>query len=122
MIENTNFGGIGYGAIYQRAPQTRFGVVYSLGGSRSFKIAPEFAVVFPGFGDVPANVADQLGDGERQGADSGRPAYQGRVVFQGVLDKAPGVVPAELIFSRRSGTIPSRISVWRRGEQRQRWL
>lgn len=99
MIENTNFGGIGYGAIYQRAPQTRFGIVYSLGGSRSLKIAPEFALVFPAFGNVPANVADQLGFGERQGADSSRPGYQGRVVFQGQLDKAEGVVPAEFIVS-----------------------
>lgn len=99
MIENTNFGGIGYGAIYQRVPQTRFGFVYSLGGSRSVKIAPEFAIVLPAFGNEPANVADQLGYGERQGSDSSRPGYQGRVVFQAQLDKAPGVVPAELIVS-----------------------
>ena len=65
MIENTNFGGIGFGAIYQRVPQTRFGFSYNLGGARSWKIAPEFALVFPAFGNVPANVADQLGFGER---------------------------------------------------------
>jgi hypothetical protein len=99
MIENTNFGGIGFGAIYQRVPQTRFGFSYNLGGARSWKIAPEFAIVFPAFGNVPANVADQLGYGERQGADSSRPGLQGRFVLQGQLDKAAGVAPAEFIVS-----------------------
>jgi hypothetical protein len=99
MIENTNFGGIGFGAIYQRVPQVRAGFNYNLGGARSWKIAPEFAIVFPAFGDVPANVADQLGYGERQGADSSRPGLQGRVVLEGQLDKAAGVAPAEFIVS-----------------------
>lgn len=98
-IENTNFGGIGYGAIYQRVPQVRFGFTYNAGGSRSIKISPEFAVVFPAFGNLPTNVADQLGFGERQGADSDRPGIQSRVVMQWQLDKAPGVVPAEFIIS-----------------------
>jgi hypothetical protein len=99
MIENTNFGGIGFGAIYQRVPQVRTGFTYNLGGARSWKIAPEFAIVFPAFGDVPANVADQLGYGERQGADSSRPGLQGRFVLQGQLDKTAGVAPAEFIVS-----------------------
>ena len=129
MIENTNFGGIGYGAIYQRVPQTRFGFGYNLGGSRSVKIAPEFAIVFPAFGNVPANVADQLGYGERQGADSSRPGLQGRVVLQWQLDKAEGVVPAEFIVSYEtcsthcdrdcgecSGAVQIRVSFRRRSE------
>lgn len=99
MIENTNFGGIGFGSIYQRVPQVRFGFSYNLAGSRSVKISPEFAIVFPAFGDVPANVADQLGYGERQGADSNSPGLQSRVVLQWQLDKTAGVVPAEFIVS-----------------------
>jgi hypothetical protein len=99
MIENTNFGGIGFGAIYQRVPQVRTGFTYNLGGARSWKVAPEFAIVFPAFGNVPANVADQLGYGERQGADSSRPGLQGRFVLQGQLDRAAGVAPAEFIVS-----------------------
>jgi hypothetical protein len=99
MIENTNFGGIGFGAIYQRVPQVRAGFNYNLGGARSWKMAPEFAIVFPAFGNVPANVADQLGFGERQGADSSRPGLQGRFVLQGQLDRAAGVAPAEFIVS-----------------------
>jgi hypothetical protein len=99
MIENTNFGGIGYGAIYQRVPQVRAGFNYNLGGARSWKIQPEFAIVLPAFGDLPTNVADQLGFGERQGADSNQPGLQGRVVLQGQLDRAEGVAPAQFIVS-----------------------
>jgi len=98
-VENTNFGGVGYGAAYERLPQTRFGFNYNVGGSRSVKIQPEFAVVFSAFGDLPSNVADQLGFGERQGADSARPGIQGRLVTEWQLDKAPGVVPAQFIVS-----------------------
>src|ERR1700752_573859 len=99
MIENTNFGGIGYGAIYERLPQIRGGFNYNFGGARSWKIQPELALVFPAFGNLPTNVADQLGFGERQGADSDQPGVQGRVVLQWQLDRADGVAPAELIFS-----------------------
>jgi hypothetical protein len=98
-VENTNFGGLGYGAAYERAPQVRFGFNYNAGGSRALKFQPEFAVVLPAFGDLPANVADQLGFGERQGPDSQRPAIEGRFVTQWQLDKAPGVVPAQFIIS-----------------------
>ncbi|MCM3905550.1 MAG: hypothetical protein ND866_27980 [Pyrinomonadaceae bacterium] len=99
MIENTNFGGIGYGAIFQRVPQVRVGFNYNAGGARSWKIQPEFAIVLPALGDLPINVADQLGFGERQGTDSDRPGVQGRVVLQGRLDRAEGVSPAEFIVS-----------------------
>src|SRR5215213_1348045 len=99
MIENTNFGGLGYGAAYTRAPQARFGLNYNAGGSRTWKFQPEFAVVVPAFGDLPANVADQLGFGERQGVDSQRPAFEGRFVTQWQLDRAAGVVPAQFIVS-----------------------
>jgi hypothetical protein len=99
MIENTNFGGLGFGAAYERAPQARFGFNYNAGGSRSWQFQPEFAVVLPAFGDLPANVADQLGFGERQGTDSRRPELEGRFVIQWQLDKAHGVAPAQLIFS-----------------------
>jgi hypothetical protein len=98
-IENTNFGGIGYGAAYERLPQIRGGFNYNLGGSRSWKIQPEIAMTFPAFGDLPTNVADQEGFGEREGADSNRPGVQGRVVLQWQLDRAEGVAPAQFIAS-----------------------
>jgi hypothetical protein len=98
-IENTNFGGLGYGAAYERAPQTRVGFNFKVGGASALAFQPEFAIVFPAFGNLPTNVVDQLGFGERQGADSQRPAIEGRLVAQWQLDKAPGVVPAQLIIS-----------------------
>src|SRR5712664_4473663 len=104
---------IGFGVLWERAPQMRVGWTHDFGGG--FKLMPEFAVVYPAFGNVPANVqtatgiltvtgvANQLGYGERQGADSGRPEVQGRIVAQFQLDKAPGVPPAQIIFSGVQG-------------------
>ncbi len=98
-IENTNFGGAGYGGSYERAPQVRTGFNYKLGGSRNWKFQPEFAIVLPAFGNLPLNVADQLGFGEREGVDGNQPSLQGRTVLQWQFDRAEGVAPAELIFS-----------------------
>jgi hypothetical protein len=99
MIENTNFGGIGYGAAYTRIPQARFGFNHKFGGSRDFRFSPEFAIVLPAFGNLPSDVANQLGFGERQGTDSQQPGIQGRGVFQWQLDKAENVAPAQFIVS-----------------------
>jgi hypothetical protein len=101
-IETTVFHA-GYGNIYGRAPQFRFGLNYNAGGARSLKFQPEIALVLPAFGNTPANVADQLGFGERQGADAGRPEIQGRFVTQFQLDRSPGVVPAQLVVSFTQG-------------------
>ena len=97
MIENTNFGGIGYGAAYTRIPQAKFGLNHKFGAFVQFQ--PEIAIVLPAFGDLPTDVANQLAFGERQGADSQQPGVQGRAVLQWQLDKSPNVVPAQLIFS-----------------------
>ena len=99
MIENTNFGGIGYGAAYTRIPQARFGFNHKFGGSRGVQFQPEFAIVLPAFGNLPADVANQLAFGERQGADSQQPGIQGRAVFQWQLDQADNVTPAQFIVS-----------------------
>lgn len=90
-IENTNFGGIGYGAPYTRIPQVRFGFNHKLGGFSSFQ--PEIAIVLPAFGNLPTDVANQLAFGERQGADSQQPGVQGRAVFQWQLDNHPTLRP-----------------------------
>jgi len=99
MIENTNFGGLGYGAAYTRIPQARFGLLHNFGGSRAIKFEPEFAIVLPAFGNLPSDVGNQLGFGERQGADSQQPGIQGRAVLQWQLDKAANVSPAQFIVS-----------------------
>jgi hypothetical protein len=56
-------------------------------------------VVMLAYGNDPKPLDNQLGYGERQGADSATPEIQSRIVTQWQLDKAPGVVPAQLIFS-----------------------
>jgi hypothetical protein len=102
LFETTGLG-LGFGTLYERAPQVRFGVGHKIGGSRNLFFQPEFALVMPAYGNDPSNVADQLGYGEKQGADSGRPEIQARIVTQWQLDKAPGVAPAQLIFSAVQG-------------------
>lgn len=115
LLETTGLG-IGFGVLWERSPQMRFGMTHNFGGERKFTISPEFAVVMPTAGNPPATVSaasmfgaafvgsdNQLGYGERQGADSGRPQYQGRLVFQWQLDKAKGVAPAQFVISAMNG-------------------
>lgn len=102
LFETTGLG-LGFGTLYERAPQIRFGAGHKLGGERHFFFQPEFALVMPAFGNDPSNISDQLGYGEKQGADSGRPELEARLVMQFQLDKAPGVPPAQIIFSGVQG-------------------
>lgn len=101
ILETTSLG-IGYGILYERVPQMRFG--YTHKGTR-LQVMPEFAVVLPAVGLAPsaANISQQLGYGERQGADSNRPDLEGRLVAQWQLDHAPGVPPAQMIVSAERG-------------------
>ena len=118
LFETTFFGAY-WGNIYERSPQFRVGMVRKLGGSRNFKLLPEFAIMMPTEGILPADVVscnvtafntpttcsftnglgNQLGYGERQGADYGAPELESRVVLQFQADKAPGVVPAQILWS-----------------------
>jgi len=102
-VESTGLG-LGYGTLYERAPQFRMGFNYNFGGSANFKLQPEFAVVLPSFGNTPSAIDNQLAFGERQGVDSGRPEVQGRIVAQFQLDKAKGVAPAQIIASFMQGS------------------
>ena len=97
-IETTGFQ-LGYGNIYERLPQIRTGANFLLSKNRNVRFQPEFAIALSASGNTPANVADQLGFGERQGPDSNMPEFQGRFVLQFQLDKAAGVAPAQLITS-----------------------
>jgi hypothetical protein len=118
IFETTGLG-IGFGTLYERAPQVRIGLEHSFGG---FKLGPEFAIVLPAYGNLPADltvqtgalagtpvannegIGNQLGFGERQGVDSALPELQGRLVGQFQLDHAPGVAPAQIIVSGVHGT------------------
>jgi hypothetical protein len=115
----TTFYGAYWGNVYERSPQWRVGLVQKLGGSRNWKLSPEFAIMMPSEGNLPATavtctqaeitagtpctvvngLASQIGYGERQGADSSKPEIESRVVLQFQLDPAPGVVPAQVLWS-----------------------
>ena len=98
LFETTGLA-LGFGTLYERAPQARFGYGYNFGGRYNVRVQPEFALVLPAYGNTPTDLGGQLGMGERQGADSGRPEFQGRIVTQWQLDPARGVAPAQLIGS-----------------------
>jgi hypothetical protein len=122
LFETTGLG-VGFGSLYERLPQFRFGLTHDFG---AFKLQPEIAIVMPSYGNLPANlfantgapttsaltaattnvttgVENQLAFGERQGADSGRPEVQGRIALQFQVDKAKGVAPAQIIVSFMEG-------------------
>lgn len=102
ILETTGFG-LGFGVLYERAPQFRFGIGRDLGGAAHWKFEPEFAFVLPAFGNTPSDISNQLAFGERQGADSNKPEIDGRLVTQFQLDPAPSVAPAQLIVSGTYG-------------------
>lgn len=101
MLETTGLG-IGFGSLYERTPQMRVGFTHKFSG---FQLMPEFAITMPAVGLTPSAtyISQQLGYGERQGADSGRPDVEGRVVGQWQLDHAAGVAPAQIIVSGEQG-------------------
>jgi hypothetical protein len=101
MLETTGLG-IAFGDPYERAPQFRSGYTHDFG---RFQLMPEIAVVLPAIGLTPSpvNLSNQLGYGERQGPDSNTPQVEGRIVGQFKLDNAPGVAPAQIIFSFEEG-------------------
>ena len=128
-IFETTFYGAYFGTLYERSPQWRLGIIHKFDGSRNVKLSPEFAIMMPSEGNDPADsvtctiatlgvatactfvngLGNQLGYGERQGADYGRPTYESRVVLQFQLDKAPGVAPAQVFwagfYSGRQATV-----------------
>src|SRR5579862_1892452 len=111
-ILETTFLGAFSGDVWERTPQFRFGLIQKLGTSdRDFKLSPEIALMMPSTGDImKLNTVNpvggfeaQIGEGEREGADSGRPELEARAILQFKLDKAPAVAPAQLIWSGYEG-------------------
>src|SRR5580698_1235309 len=105
LLETTFFGAF-WGVIWERTAQFRFGVVQKLSPWRNLKFSPEVALMMPSTGEIYKlgnGLGEQLGEGERQGADSGRPELEARTVLQFTLDPAPGVTPAQIIWSGYEG-------------------
>ena len=99
----TTFLGAYYGTLYERSPQMRFGVTYKLSDWRNIKISPEFAIMMPSTGQIEKlgslGLQGQIGQAEREGADSGNPELESRVVLQAQVDKAPGVQSAQVFWA-----------------------
>ena len=99
----TTFLGAYYGTLYERSPQMRFGTTYKLSSWRDIKISPEFAIMMPSTGQIEKlgslGLQGQIGQGEREGADSGNPELESRVVLQAQVDKAPGVQSAQVFWA-----------------------
>jgi hypothetical protein len=114
-ILETTFLGAFYGDIYTRSPQFQFGLVQKVSPWRNFKISPTFALMMPSSGQIlklgSLGLGAQLGEAEREGADSGRPELEARLAFQFQLDDAKGVAPAQILFSgfesRRTSLVPN---------------
>ena len=120
-----------FGAIYNRTPQFRFGMVQALGESSThFKISPEFAIQMPASGQIEkltfctlagilcpplvsqtTGLLSQIGEAEREGADSDKPEIAAGLTLQFQLDKAPGVAPAQVFwtgfFGERTSIVPN---------------
>lgn len=105
LFETTNLGA-GFGTLYERLPQFRTGLVYHTGRWRNLTVNPDVAVTMPASGNAPSSafLFNQLGYGERQGPDSAKPNLEQRLAFQFQADKAPGVAPAQVIFSGMYGS------------------
>src|SRR5207248_2721864 len=95
LFETTGFG-FAQGNLYERMPMFRTGVQF---GQHDFKIQPEFAIALPSFGEPNLDADQRTRFGGRVGPESGMPELQGRIVFQFPLSRAPGVLPAQIIFS-----------------------
>jgi hypothetical protein len=117
-IVETTFNGAFWGNVWERSPQLRGGFIWTLDKERHVNLEPQFGVMMPStgqilkLGDAAGNgLAAQLGQGEREGADSDRPEYEGRVALSYQLDKAKGVAPAQIALagfhSRRTSIVPN---------------
>lgn len=95
IFETTGFG-FAQGNLYERMPMIRTGVQFQ---RKDLKIQPELALALPSFGE-PNLTDEQRGRfGGRVGSESDQPELQGRLVLEFPFSHAPGVAPAQIIFS-----------------------
>jgi len=114
-IVETTFNGAFWGNIYTRSPQLRVGFIQTLEKSRHVNLEGQFGVMMPSSGEIlklgTTGLAGQLGQGEREGADSDRPEYEGRVALSYQVDRATGVAPAQIALAgfhaRRTSIVPN---------------
>jgi hypothetical protein len=99
-IVETTFNGAFWGNTWERSPQLRGGFVWTLNKEHHVNLEPQFGIMMPSTGQIlklgTLGLAGQLGQGEREGADSDRPEQEGRVALSYQLDNAKGVAPAQI--------------------------
>jgi hypothetical protein len=102
-IVETTFNGAFWGNIYTRSPQLTGGIIQTLNKENHVNLEGQFGLMMPSSGQIlklgSLGLAGQLGEGEREGADSDRPEYEGRVALSYQLDKAKGVAPAQIALA-----------------------
>jgi hypothetical protein len=125
-ILETTFNGAYWGNIYTRSPQLRVGFIETLSKEHHVNLEGQFGIMMPSTAQIEklcnygatgdnntclAGFEAQQGQGEREGADSDRPEWEGRVALSFQLDKAPGVAPAQIAFagfrSSRTSIVPN---------------
>ncbi|MFZ0438712.1 MAG: hypothetical protein WAL76_11360, partial [Candidatus Sulfotelmatobacter sp.] len=117
-IFETTFNGAFWGNTYTRSPQLRGGFIQTLSKENNVKLEGQFGVMMPSTGEILKlgnaagnGLAAQLGQGEREGADSDRPELEARAALSFQLDKAKGVAPAQIALagfhSRRTSIVPN---------------
>src|SRR5271154_3942414 len=117
-IVETTFNGAFWGNTYGRSPQLRGGFIQTLSQQHHVNLEAQGGIMMPStgqilkLGDAAGNgLAAQLGQGEREGADSDRPELEARAALSYQIDPAKGVAPAQIAFagfhSRRTSIVPN---------------
>jgi hypothetical protein len=95
IFETTGFG-FAQGNLYERMPMIRTGVQFQ---RKDLKIQPELALALPSFGEPNLTDEQRARFGGRVGSESEQPEFQSRLVLEFPFSHAPGVAPAQIIFS-----------------------
>ncbi len=102
-IVETTFNGAFWGNTYTRSPQLVGGFIQTLNKEDNVKLEGQFGIMMPSTGQIlklgTLGINGQLGQGEREGADSDRPEWEGRAALSFQLDKARGVAPAQIALA-----------------------
>ena len=107
ILETTGLGFF-YGDVYTRSPQLRVGFIQNFSKEHKVNLEGQFGIMMPSSGQIlklgTAGLAGQLAEGEREGADSDRPEWEGRVALSFQLDPARGVAPAQIALAGFRGS------------------
>ena len=114
-IVETTFNGAFWGNTYGRSPQMRGGFIQTLDQPHHVNLEGQVGIMMPSSGQIEKlgslELAGQIGQGEREGADSDRPEWEGRAALSYQIDPAKGVAPAQIALAgfraRRTSIVPN---------------